>query len=1059
MKKLVLKNYSHGTATRDSLHQDAKQSICPMASICTGAFVIKPSTVPPQEATDRNNDQIQVEALDFIDQYYCHLNRKDSEEHLQRKVVVAQAIQDTGTYHIEYDELVFGAKTAWRNASRCSGRIQWKNLQVFDAREIQTAEEMFRAICHHLTWATNGGNIRSAMTVFPARTNKKKDFRIWNSQFIRYAGYRMPGGHIIGDPSNLSFTQICERLGWKGKGGHFDVLPLVLSANGEPPELFEIPKEIILEVELTHPRFDWFKELGLKWYAVPVVSNMLFDCGGLEFPAAPFNGWYMGTEIGARNLCDVQRYNILEIVGQRMGLDCRSSVNLWKDLALVEVNIAVLHSYQKAGVSIVDHHTVADSFVQFMLQEAKTRGGCPADWVWIVPPISGSITPVFHQEMVNYTIKPSFDYQEDPPLLLLNQLDKEKNMKNLVFGIFRAVLLASKLKMKIRKCRPKCLILFASETGKSEQFARRLEATMGRAFNARTVCMEDYPVNSFLQEQLVLVVTSTFGLGSPPLNGETFFRALESFEKNLSNIRFAVFGLGSKAYPRFCAFAVHIDNLLRNLGGQRMTSLVKADSLSGQEKPFVKWSRQVYNEACALYGLLTFKHADDIEVTTEWHEERFRYTVVGKEEDIIKGLSEIHGYQMQSFNIISSTNLQAKSSGLRSLSVKLQSTTNKDKLVYQHGDHMLIFPTNNIAMVTAIIQRIKDLPLCGAAVQLETFSVKHNAWGSHPRLPPCTIQMALLHYLDITKPPTQDMLKGLAQLATNNKEHNRLITLAKNEEAYLQWRDYKMPTIVDVLSEFQSIQLPVAFLLSQLPILEPRCFSVSSSPDVHPNEIHLTVGVLQYRTNDGRLHDGLCTTWLENLGQNNNTTTIPCAIKLHKTFQLPHDAGVPVLMLGIGTGIAPFRGFWQHRYYQMIHPMPGIKFGPMTLFHGCRQKGVDDLYSQEISLMQESKVLTSVHYAYSRMPGQPRIYIQHLLCEQAQTTYEQLVVQEGHIYICGSITMAMDVRKTLLNILCEEGNMTTDKAQNYMELLRKSGRYHEELFGLGYPHHRLNHIK
>ncbi|CAG2065713.1 unnamed protein product, partial [Timema podura] len=108
------------------------------------------------------------------------------------------------------------------------------------------------------------------------------------------------------------FDQECIKLGWKPSRTQWDILPLVLSANGHDPDYFDLPQELVLQVPLTHPTFDWFEKLQLRWYALPAVSGMLFDCGGLEFTAAPFNGWYMITEIGCRNLCDVQRLNMLE---------------------------------------------------------------------------------------------------------------------------------------------------------------------------------------------------------------------------------------------------------------------------------------------------------------------------------------------------------------------------------------------------------------------------------------------------------------------------------------------------------------------------------------------------------------------------------------------------------------------------------------------------------------------------------------------------------------------------------------------------------------------------
>ncbi|XP_061401675.1 nitric oxide synthase-like, partial [Musca vetustissima] len=119
--------------------------------------------------------------------------------------------------------------------------------------------------------------------------------------------------------------------------------------------------------------FEWFGEMGLRWYALPAVSGMLFDVGGIQFTATAFSGWYMSTEIGCRNLCDVNRRNILETVALKMNLDTRTPTSLWKDKALVEVNIAVLHSFQSRNVTIVDHHTASESFMKHFENESKLR--------------------------------------------------------------------------------------------------------------------------------------------------------------------------------------------------------------------------------------------------------------------------------------------------------------------------------------------------------------------------------------------------------------------------------------------------------------------------------------------------------------------------------------------------------------------------------------------------------------------------------------------------------------------------------------------------------------
>ncbi|XP_035167146.1 nitric oxide synthase, endothelial-like, partial [Oxyura jamaicensis] len=366
---------------------------------------------------------------------------------------------------------------------------------------------------------------RSAITIFPQRVPGRGDFRIWNSQLIRYAGYRQPDGSVLGDPANVDITELCVHYGWSPGNGRFDVLPLLLQGPDEAPELFPLPPELVLEVPLTHPTLEWFGELGLRWYALPAVSNMLLEIGGLEFPAAPFNGWYMSSEIGTRNLCDSHRYNLLQEVALRMGLDTRKTSSLWKDKAAVEVNIAVLHSYQVAKVTIVDHHAATESFVKHMENELRTRGGCPADWVWIVPPISGSLTPVFHQEMVNYQLCPTFRYQPDAWKVYVSKgttVTRRKTFKE----VANAVKISAKLMGHVMARRVKATILYATETGKSRTYAWSLCQLFRRAFDPKVLCMDEYDIVSLEHETLVLVVTSTFGNGDPPECGESFSKAL-----------------------------------------------------------------------------------------------------------------------------------------------------------------------------------------------------------------------------------------------------------------------------------------------------------------------------------------------------------------------------------------------------------------------------------------------------------------------------------------------------------------------------------------------------
>lgn len=306
------------------------------------------------------------------------------------------------------EELVFGARVAWRNSNRCIGRLFWNSLQVFDERQLENEEEIYEALLRHIEYATNGGKIRPTITIF-----KDNCIRIWNYQLLRYAGYETADG-VIGDPDSVELTKICEAFGWKGKQTPFDILPLVIQIGTNTPKIFEIPEEYVLEVAIRHPQYKELARLNLKWYAVPIVSNMKLSVGGVEFNAAPFNGWYMGSEIGARNFADVNRYNLLPTVAEIMELDIKSNITLWKDRALVELNVAVLHSFKEDGVSIVDHHTAAQQFKLFEEQEEVADRQVTGNWSWLIPPVSPATTHIFHKPIENLIKKPNYFYQKNP---------------------------------------------------------------------------------------------------------------------------------------------------------------------------------------------------------------------------------------------------------------------------------------------------------------------------------------------------------------------------------------------------------------------------------------------------------------------------------------------------------------------------------------------------------------------------------------------------------------------------------------------------------------------
>jgi nitric-oxide synthase len=327
-------------------------------------------------------------------------------------------ISATGTYTHTSEELTFGARLAWRNSNRCIGRHLWRTLHVFDARDVRTAPEVTARLESHIAFAYNGGEIRSTITVFaprPPHPGQADPVRLRNHQLVRYAGFP-EGSATVGDPHSRAFTTNCLAAGWvPAEQDAFTPLPWIVAVDGvahAPDDVFARRPDLLHEVDLEHPECPAVAGLGLKWYAVPFLADMALVVGGIVYPCAPFNGYYMGTEIGARNLADRDRYDVLPRLAEALGIAVGDERTLWRDRAVVELNRAVLYSFDRAGVRIGDHHRLAASFDGFCAAEEAAGRRVTGDWAWLAPPISGALTPVFHRtfdpEVVEHT---NFFYQ------------------------------------------------------------------------------------------------------------------------------------------------------------------------------------------------------------------------------------------------------------------------------------------------------------------------------------------------------------------------------------------------------------------------------------------------------------------------------------------------------------------------------------------------------------------------------------------------------------------------------------------------------------------------
>jgi nitric-oxide synthase, bacterial len=299
-----------------------------------------------------------AEAEQFIRMF--HQARPKAGQVEARLAKMRSEVAATGTYRHTPAELAFGARLALRESGWCPANVPWRELLVRDLREVREGEAVAKACVEHLRMATGGNRqnrVRPVVSVFAPNTPWRPGPRIRNDQLVRYAGYREPdkvGGGMLGDRRYVEFTIGVCRLGWRPPTGRsaFDLLPLVVETPHEDLTLYPVPRDAVLEVQLTHPELPWFTALGLRWHAAPVISNRCLRIGGIEYPAAPFNGVYICQAIGEDVLADDGAYAMAQHIAQRLGLDTSCERTLWRDRAVHELNRAVVHSFDAAGVRI-----------------------------------------------------------------------------------------------------------------------------------------------------------------------------------------------------------------------------------------------------------------------------------------------------------------------------------------------------------------------------------------------------------------------------------------------------------------------------------------------------------------------------------------------------------------------------------------------------------------------------------------------------------------------------------------------------------------------------------
>jgi nitric-oxide synthase len=320
----------------------------------------------------------------FVRMHHAEVLGTDPDDRLR---AVRAELHRTGDYVHTPAELQWAARVAWRNADRCVGRAYWHGLRVRDRRHIDDPRQVAAETAEHARQSFNGGHIRPTMTIFAPAAPGTAGPRIANEQLIRYAG----------DPRYRALRDLATGLGWHWDGDRWAVLPLVVRSDWAGPVVAPVPADAVVEVQLEHPWFPWFADLGLRWHALPIITDMRLEAGG-KWYLVPFGGWYVETEISARNLADPDRLDMLPQIATQLGLDRSQVWTDWRNAATVALNQAVLWSFARDGIRISHHHTEAERLLEHLAREGRAGRAWQenVDWSWVNLP-SATPTPTFHR--------------------------------------------------------------------------------------------------------------------------------------------------------------------------------------------------------------------------------------------------------------------------------------------------------------------------------------------------------------------------------------------------------------------------------------------------------------------------------------------------------------------------------------------------------------------------------------------------------------------------------------------------------------------------------------
>jgi cytochrome P450 / NADPH-cytochrome P450 reductase len=578
------------------------------------------------------------------------------------------------------------------------------------------------------------------------------------------------------------------------------------------------------------------------------------------------------------------------------------------------------------------------------------------------------------------------------------------------------------------------LVLYGSNLGTAEGLAHTIaEDATKRGFVA-TVGSLDEHVGSLPKEGGVVVVTASYN-GQPPDNAAKFCHWIQDPSlptDAFADVEYSVFGCGNRDWAAtYQAIPTLIDAQLEKHGAKRMYKRGEGDARGDFDSDYRAWYGELWSSVAAAL------HLPDSTAQTQVTGPRLSVTFVNKQaaNPIIRSYSAV-GMTVRANRELQHRDCERPSErSTRHLEIALPSG-----VTYNAGDHLGVVPRNGFDQIQRILFRYK----LDAGLYL-TITPRMNASTYLPVNEPVPLLGVLADRVELQDVATRAQLAALAEHTQDPAQREALLALTGDDDAsqarYREQVFLPHKSILDLLDQFPSCGLPFEVFLDLLPPLRPRYYSISSSPLVASDTCSITVGVLEApaRRGQGRFK-GVCSNYLAELRV--DATLFGFVRKPTIPFHPPDNPHVPMIMVGPGTGVAPFRGFLQER---AALKQRGVPVGESMLFFGCRDPLQDFLYEEEMRAF-EAVGVTRMLPCFSREPGKPKTYVQQVIKNHSEDVW-RLLQQEAVVFVCGEASrMAPEVRQAFAGVFQERNATTAADAQTWLTGLVASNRYLEDIW-------------